>query len=206
LLEFQENREMVADGIVGPSVWRDLELVGRIIGEASREALREREWLRDKPRHLANLRIVFDPFCRSEQEAAQAWEAAVSAASKARATGANPALSRAADVFPGESARAQRANLLDADLVIALGVPQLADDAGVYHFATSRSHSPAGAALAGRIAKELGVPVRGRAIPILLETQAPAVVVAVYDLGANTAPAIVAGIEGFLSETFSPDD
>ena len=205
LHEFQENRQIVLDGIVGPLVWRELELVGRVIGETSREALREREWLRHKPSHMANLRIVFDPFCRSDVESAQAWEAARGAVAICQAAGASPSVSRAGDVFPDESARAQRANLLDADLVIALGIPQVDDDAGIYHFATARSHSPAGAALAARIAKELGVPVKGRAIPILLETQAPAVVVAVYDLGENTAPGIVTGIEGFLSEEFAAD-
>lgn len=202
LQEFQESRHILLDGIVGPLVWRELELVGRVIGETSRVALREREWLRSKPRQMANLRIVFDPFCRSETEADAAWEAAGAALQMTRWRGANPLLSRPVDVFTDESGRAARANLLDAELVIGLAVPQLPGDAGVYHFATSRSHSPAGAALATRIAKELGVSSVGRAIPILLETRAPAVVVAVYNLGAQTAPAIVAGIEGFLAEDF----
>lgn len=202
LLEFQENRQIVADGVVGPLVWNELSLIGRVIGETSRVALREREWLRTKPRNMANLRIVFDPFCRSETESELAWEAAGAAMKMAREHGANPQLSRAVDVFPDESNRAQRANLLDAELVIALAVPQVEDDAGVYHFATARSHSPAGAVLAGRIAKELGVHPVGRAIPILLETRAPAVVVAVYDLGAHTAHAIIHGVEGFLAEDY----
>ncbi len=202
LLEFQENREIVSDGVVGPLVWSELALVGRVIGETSREDLREREWLRSKPRHMANLRILFDPFCRSDLEAVMAWDAAGAALQLAKEHGANPQLSRAVDVFPDESSRAQRANLLDAELVIALAVPQVEDDAGVYHFATARSHSPAGAVLATRIAKELGVTSVGRAIPILLETRAPSVVVAVYDLGAHTAPAIIAGVEGFLAEDY----
>jgi len=198
VLDFQQNRHLPEDGIVGPRFLEELALVVRATHKAGRDALRQRVWLRSLPPTLAGQRVFVDPFCRDDHEAAQAWEAGAAAAELLGELGARAFLSRSADTRPPESLRARQANDLAADLVLAFSLPG-ADLPGVYYFASALSHSEAGEALAGALAPRLGLTPVGRVMPLLQETRAPAIAVAVPGLGPRLARAVVRALEAWLS-------
>jgi N-acetylmuramoyl-L-alanine amidase len=198
VLDFQQNRHLPEDGIAGSRFLEELTLMVRATRKAGRDVLREREWLRGLPTALAGQRLFLDPFCRDEHEAALAWEAAVAAAALVAERGGRALLSRSADTRPPESLRARQANELAADMVLAFSLLG-GDLAGVYYFRSALSHSEAGEALAGALARRLGLQPVGRVAPILQETRAPAVLVAVPGLGARLGRAAVAGLDAWLA-------
>ena len=104
-----------------------------------------------------------------------------------------PLLSRSIDTNPDEPTRARRANRLDAEVVLSIA-PADADRAGVFHFGSDLSTSPAGHALAEAIARRLDLPVSAMATPMLRETRSPAVVVASGDLSVRLGSEIGAGV------------
>lgn len=198
VLDFQQNRHLPEDGIVGPRFLAELALMVRATKKAGRDALRERAWLRSLPPTLAGERVFVDAFCRDDHEAAQAWEAGVAAAGLLGELGARAFLSRSADTRPPESLRAHQANQLAADIVLGFSLPGN-DVPGVYYFASALSHSEAGEALAGAVAPPLGLSPVGRVLPVLQETRAPAIVVAVPGLGPRLGRAVVRALEAWLS-------
>ena len=198
VLDFQQNRHLPEDGIVGPGFLEELNLMVRATRKAGRDALRERVWLRSLPSTLAGQRLFVDASCRDDHEAAQAWEAAVAAAGLLGELGARAFLSRSADTRPPESLRAHQANELAADIVLGFSRPG-SDVPGVYYFASALSHSEAGEALAGALAPRLGLAPVGRVMPLLQETRAPAIVVAVPGLGPRLGRAVVRALEDWLS-------
>lgn len=198
VLDFQQNRHLPEDGIVGPQFLEELSLMVRATHKAGRDALRERVWLRSLPATLAGERVFVDAFCRNDHEAEQAWQAAVAAAGLLGELGARAFLSRSADTRPPESLRAVQANQLAADVVLAFSRPG-ADGPGVFYFASTLSHSEAGEALAGALAPRLGLSPIGRVMPLLRETRAPAIVVAVPGLGPRLGRAVVRALEEWLS-------
>ena len=71
-----------------------------------------------------------------------------------------------------------RANRRDVQIVLSVTVPT--DEAeGIYYFGTALSTSDAGRTIATHLSASLGLTAIPRAMPILKETRAPAVVVAV---------------------------
>jgi len=198
VLDFQQNRHLPEDGIVGPQFLEELSLVVRATHKAGRDALRERVWLRSLPATLAGERVFVDAFCRDDHEADQAWEAAVAAAGLLGEMGARAFLSRSADTRPPESLRAIQANQLAADMILGFSRPG-ADTPGVFYFASALSYSEAGEALAGAVAPRLGLAPIGRVMPLLQETRAPAIVVAVPALGPRLGRAVVHALEEWLS-------
>jgi len=198
VLDFQQNRHLPEDGIVGPQFLDELALMVRATKKAGRDALRERAWLRSLPPTLAGERVFVDAFCRDDHESAQAWEAGVAAAGLLGELGARAFLSRSADTRPPESLRAHQANELAADIVLGFSLPGN-DVPGVYYFASALSHSEAGEALAGAVAPPLGLSPVGRVLPVLQETRAPAIVVAVPGLGPRLGRAVVRALEAWLS-------
>ena len=198
VLDFQQNRHLPEDGIVGPRFLDELALMVRATKKAGRDALRERAWLRSLPPTLAGERVFVDAFCRDDHEASQAWEAGVAAAGLLGELGARAFLSRSADTRPPESLRAHQANELAADIVLGFSLPGN-DVPGVYYFASALSHSEAGEALAGAVAPPLGLSPVGRVLPVLQETRAPAIVVAVPGLGPRLGRAVVRAVEAWLS-------
>ena len=198
VLDFQQNRYLPEDGIVGPEFLEELSLMVRATRKAGRDVLRERQWLRTLPAALAGQRIFLDPFCRDDHEAALAWEAAVAAADLVAERGGRALLSRSADTRPPESLRARQANELAVDMVLSFSLLG-GDVAGVYYFRSALSHSEAGEALAGALAPRLGLAPVGRVTPILQETRAPAVLVTVPGLGARLGRATVAGLDAWLA-------
>ena len=198
VLDFQQNRHLPEDGIVGPQFLDELSLMVRATKKAGRDALRERVWLRSLPPTLAGERVFVDASCRDDHEAAQAWEAGVAAAGLLGELGARAFLSRSADTRPPESLRAHQANELAADLILGFSLPGH-DVPGVYYFASALSHSEAGEALAGAVAPPLGLSPVGRVLPVLQQTRAPAIVVAVPALGPRLGRSVVRALEAWLS-------
>jgi N-acetylmuramoyl-L-alanine amidase len=198
VVDFQQNRHLPEDGIVGAQFLEELTLMVRATHKAGRDALRERVWLRSLPPNLAGERVFVDAASRDDYEAAQAWEAAVAATALLGELGARAFLSRSADTRPPESLRALQANELAADLVLGFSLPGK-DVAGVYYFASTLSRSEAGEALAAALAPRLGLQPVGRVMPLLRETRAPAIVVALPALGARSGRAVVRALDAWLS-------
>jgi N-acetylmuramoyl-L-alanine amidase len=190
VLEFQQNRIMAEDGIIGPAVVAELTLMSRETGKMGRHELKERVWLSNLPHSLAGQRVFVDPYCRDDREAIEAWAAAHGAINTLSEAGAHPVLSRSADTRPAERLRAEHANELGAFIVIGFALPST-DVPGVYFYSSARGQSEAGERIAAAVAAGLGVEAVGRATPLLRDTRAPAIVVALPRLdaavGASTA-------------------
>jgi N-acetylmuramoyl-L-alanine amidase len=198
VMDFQQNRRLAEDGIAGPHVVSELNLMVRATQKMGREVVRERVWMSSLPRTLAGLRVMLDPFCRDDHEADLSWDAAGAAATALRDMGAIPALSRSRDTRPAERIRARQANQIAADLIVAFALPRT-DCNGVYYFASSLSHSEAGAAMARFVAGRLGLEAVGRSMPMLKETRSPAIVVSAPRLDAPLGRSVARGLEAWFS-------
>ncbi|HSM01709.1 MAG TPA: peptidoglycan-binding protein [Acidimicrobiia bacterium] len=198
VLDFQHNRIMAEDGIVGPAVVAELGLMARETGKMGRHEVRERVWLSSLPQSITGQRVFVDPFCRDDREAIESWAAAMGAMYHLREAGAHPMLSRSEDTRPAERLRADHANEVAADIVLGISLPST-DVAGVYYFASSMSHSEAGARIAGAVAAGLGVEAVGRLTPLLRETRAPAIVVALPRLDETVGVAVARSIEEWMA-------
>lgn len=181
LLDFQHNRHMAEDGIAGPAVAEELRLVELATQKEGREAVRERQWLDTLPPTIAGQVIYLDPECRTPEEASDTWNAAVEAQLAIQILGGIPMLSRAVDTAPTPRLRSQKANRSNVSLVIGFSVPREIDE-GVYYFSSEHSQSAAGLVIAEHIGARLGVRAHGRTMPILKETRAPAVVIALRSM------------------------
>lgn len=197
VLEFQHNRLMVEDGIVGPEVLSDLGLMARATDKVGRHEVRERVWLDQRPRTVAGQRIFLDPFCRDHREATTAWAAAVAAADSLRSSGGHPILSRSVDTRPAERLRARHANEMAPDIVVGFAL-SVDERPGVHFFASSLGESAAGAAIATAVAAGFGVETVGRATPLLRETRAPAIVVVLPSLDATTGHVVAGRLEAWM--------
>jgi N-acetylmuramoyl-L-alanine amidase len=177
LLDFQHNRHMAEDGIAGAAVAEELRLVDLATQKHGREAVRERQWLDTLPESVTGQRIFIDPECRTPEESEATWRAATGASAAIQILGGHPTLSRSIDTAPTPRLRSQKANKANVDLVLGFFVPTELDE-GVYYFSSEHSRSEAGMVIAEHVASRLGVRAHGRTMPILKETRAPAVVVA----------------------------
>ncbi len=193
LLDFQANRRMAEDGIAGRAVSDELALMARATSKTGREVVREREWLARLPGTLVGQRIYVDAFCRSDEERDAAWRAAVTFARIIQDLGAAPQFSRSADTSPTERVRALRANRLSVDLIVAFAAPGSDGDC-VSYFSSAHSSSSAGEHLARAIGERLGIPVHGRAVPMLRNTRSPAVIVATTPLNETTGGRVAQGV------------
>lgn len=198
LIEFQESRRLAEDGIAGPVVLRELERIGRAIGEAGRHTVAERQWLRERPRSIAGLTICVDAACRAKQEATDTWVAATGAVNALSDFAAVPILTRSEDVWADESLRARHTNEVGASFVLGFSHTE-PGEAGVFHFATATSHSEVGARLGQHVARAISLPSRGRSAPILRETRAPTIIVAADVLDEGLGKAVAHALEDFLS-------
>lgn len=198
LLEFQESRGLAEDGIAGPVTMLELQRVGRAIGEAGRHTVKERQWLRNRPRSVAGLSVAIDAACRTKDEAATTWSAAAAALSILADRGATPVLTRSEDVWADESLRAQHCNRAGADFVLAFAAAGDAE-AGIFHFATETSHSEVGTRLGQHLSLTLALPSSGRSTAILRETRAPAVLIVVEVPDESLGKGAVLGLESFLA-------
>jgi len=190
VLDFQHNRIMAEDGIVGPLVVAELALISRETKKMGRHEVREKVWLSSLPQSIAGQRVFVDPFCRDEREAVESWAAAMGAMHGLREAGANALLSRSEDTRPAERLRADHANEVAADIVLSFALP-FTDVPGIYYFASSMSHSEAGARIADAVAVGLGVDAVGRVTPLLRETRPPAIIVALPRLDETVGASVV---------------
>jgi N-acetylmuramoyl-L-alanine amidase len=193
LLDFQSNRRMAEDGIAGRRVAEELALMARATAKPGRDGVRDRQWLAHLPPTLVGQRIYVDAFCRTEEEAAATWRAAVLFARIIQDLGARPVMSRNIDTAPTERVRALRANRLRVDLIVSFATP-FADETGVCYFASAHSESQAGARVATALAERLRVPVLGRSIPMLKDTRSPTVVIVVDPMTEHTGGRAAQGI------------
>ena len=202
LLDFQSNRRMPEDGIAGREVADDLELMARATQKHGRELVRERQWIKELPHHIAGQRFYVDAFCRSAEESERTWNTAVMFGNIIQDLGANVVMSRSADTEPTERVRALRANRLGADVVVAFAWPdeQGGGKPAVYYFASSHSRSHAGQLLAEAVGEQLGLPAKGRATPMLKNTRSPAIVVAADQLGSLLAGQAAQGIINLFAD------
>ena len=197
LLDFQANRHMAEDGLAGPAVSKELELVTLATLKEGRTGVRERQWLRALPRSVAGHRILLDPFARDDKEDLAAWAAASSAARHFQEMGAYPFISRSADTRTTERVRAQRANRMGADFVVSFSMAR-DEPACVYYFESKHGKSEAGELLATSIAVRLQLPADGLAVPILQETRKPAVLISSDDLDADLGRRAATAIQEFF--------
>lgn len=193
LLDFQANRQMAEDGIAGDKVVFELDLMARATAKHGREVVRERQWLRALPHHLAGQRVYVDAFCRNADESDASWRAATTFSKIIQDLGATPVISRAVDTRPPERVRALRANRLGVDFVVAFSHSRDGHE-GVLYFASPHSRSSAGHALSKAIATTVGLEPLGRAIPMLKNTRSPAVVVAMASLDEKTGGSAAQGV------------
>lgn len=199
VVDFQHNRHLGEDGKAGPEVVTEIHLVTRGDMKEGRQAIREREWLRMLPTTVAGARIFLDADCRDHEESSAAWEAASAAALAIQEAGGLPMMSRSNDIKLPERLRANRANRMGSDLIIAFRINRDGEDC-VFYFASEHSTSRAGEALASAIALTVGGRVEGRASAMLKETRAPAAVVAMGTLDEKTGLAVAEGLNQFFAE------
>ncbi len=189
LLDFQHNRELAEDGISGTVVRKELRLMQMATQKHGREAVRERQWLASLPNSIAGQRIYLDPECRDSREADETWSAVSAAFAALRLLGASPVISRSIDTDPPARLRAQRANRIDADVVV--GFLLVGDgEEGVYFFESEHSRSEAGMKVASHMARRLGLTEQGKTLPMLKETRSPAVIVALRSMNRRTGRVI----------------
>ncbi len=196
VLDFEANRSMAEDGVVGPRVIAELKSLQRIPPQAGRERVREREWLRSLPRTVVGTRIYLDPAGSEEALGHELWDLTTHLVIDFQNLGGVPVLSRSVDVSPPATVRARRANRLGADLTLSLRAPG-PEGSGIYYFESPHSRSEAGFLLATVLADFLGLPVSGRTTPMLKNTRAPAVIVSIEPTTA-TRDAILGGVCDFF--------
>jgi N-acetylmuramoyl-L-alanine amidase len=204
LLDFQHNRGLAEDGIAGALVANELSLVGFATKKHGREVVRERQWLSGLPRSIAGVHIYLDPECRSEIESAATWMAALEASGSIQRLGGIPILSRSIDTEPPARLRAQRANRINADLVVGFFVPRDGEE-GVHYFESDRSISEAGKAIASVIAQRLGLECAGRTMPMLKETRSPAVLVAMRSMTRRVGRVVANAVAGVYENGIAQD-
>ena len=198
LLDFQHNRGMAEDGIAGPAVASELELMARATSKEGREAVRERQWLLELPDSVVGQIVYIDAFTRNEHEAVTTWKAAITLKRILQDLGSEPVLSRRIDTRPPERVRALRANRLGVDFIVSFAL-EVDDEPGVYYFASPYSHSAAGQAMASTIGRVVDLPTAGRALPMLIETRSPAVVVTTNHMDEKVGGRVAQGIINFLA-------
>ncbi len=201
LLDFQHNRSLAADGIAGGLVTGELRLVERATHKPGREAVREHQWLASLPDSIAGQRVYIDPECRTKVEAEAAWVAAMEASVCLQLLGGHPIVSRSIDTAPPPIVRAERANRLNANIVIGFFVPQDGEE-GVFYFSSEHSRSEAGMAIAEAVADRLGLVHAGRTLPILKNTRSPAIVISVRAMNRRVGR-VVANVIASLYENRS---
>ncbi len=193
VLDFQHNRGMAEDGFAGREVVEELLLMSKATEKPGRVAVREHEWIDSLPQPITGARIYVDPDRGEISSPDATWPAGTRMTSDLKRSGARVLLSRSVDTSPNERFRAQRANRLDVQVIVSITVPH--DDVeSVFYFGSPLSTSDAGKAIAHHVAARLGIPALPRAVPILKETQSPAVVVAVVTPSAETGSVVAKAI------------
>ena len=216
-LEFQRNIGSDPDGIVGLGTVRALERLRPAVPGPSRAVVREEADLREAAAGPAGATVVLDASTDVGDEGGETGDGGAGEALTAvvgdavRAIGARPLRLAGDDGTPTE--RSRRANDAGGAVYVAIRVRPGGDGAaGVAHWGTPSTHSPAGRLLAGFLAEELAaaghaaVEPRPLAVSVLRETRMPAVIVDVSSGGdaRAIADAIARAIGRFLGREAEP--
>lgn len=153
--------------------------------------------MRRLPTSIAGARVYLDAASRDVSEAAQAWEAATTAALSIQEAGGIPMMSRSQDVNVPERVSARRANRMGSDLIVAFRLTTTEDC--VFYFASEHSHSAAGEQLARSLVAHTGGTVEGRASAMLKETRAPAAVISRTSLDEKVGYSVANGLAEFFA-------
>lgn len=170
LCNYQSEFGLSADGICGPATLRSLELLGTRVTGGSPHAIREEEHVRRLGPQLSGKRIVIDPGSGGDHPGADPRESAIEAEilwdlarrleGRMIAAGMESFLSRAEDQNPSDTERAETANSIGGDLLIALRCAHYpnssASGVACFHFGTPHgSTSMIGRSLSGFIQREI---------------------------------------------------
>jgi N-acetylmuramoyl-L-alanine amidase len=198
--EFQQHRGLSADGVFGPSTWRELQRISPMASGGRPQYLREIDLLRQAGPRLGGKRIVIDPAHGGDdagwvvdgvRAADLTLDIAGRLASRMTATGMQAYVTRGAHRNPSPAERAKFANHVAADLVLSLHVDgstsTQASGIATFHFGSDTGNiSSVGEALAHLVQRELVVRtgmidcrVHHRPWEILRRTRMPAVQVEV---------------------------
>ena len=170
--EFQRNTGLTVDGVFGPATHQTLERLSARRGDREPvAAVRETERLRRAPRTLAGKRVII----------ADGGGLHAAATAAARALTEAGALAMVIQ-HPDQSTQAAEANAAEADVYVGLLLDAEGEGCRSAHYAGHRYESPGGRRLAqmlqAALPPALGLAdggVRGMAVPVLKETQMPAV-------------------------------
>lgn len=200
LREFQENAALAVDGILGPDTLRELRRVeARVPGPASLvSTVRSRERLRDTPPTLSGRHVAVG-------EPGGMAPAVAALCRRLRATGATVTTVH----HPDGSAQAHEANIVSADVYLALRLEP--DRPGVLSafYSGYRDESVGGRVLSGAVQRivplAMDVPdlgAHGMSIPVLRETRMPAVTVEIGPAAVvvERGPALADALASALAE------
>ncbi len=170
--EFQRNTGLTVDGVCGPATRQTLERLSARRGDREPVAVvREVENLRRAPRTLAGKRVVIGDGGGLNAAAAATARVLTEAGAVAMVV-----------QHPDQSTQAAEANAAAADVYVGLLLDAEGDGCRSAHYAGHRYESPGGRRLAemlqAAVPPALGLRdagVRGMAVPVLKETQMPAV-------------------------------
>lgn len=203
LREFQHNYGLHEDAICGPAGLRALRGLPSMSGDTPIGPVREREHMLPRPGGVIGLRVFLDPGPSGEQASTGTTDETMTLAvltlleGVLAAAGSRVERSRALGVFPDDASRAQLANTLDADIVIAVRLDEdlRPNAAAVSSFGHARYRSPRGRIAAELVAERLlaagveAAPLLLRTAPLLRETRAPTIVI---EFGSSPDPTVVA--------------
>ncbi|MEZ5212185.1 MULTISPECIES: N-acetylmuramoyl-L-alanine amidase [unclassified Gordonia (in: high G+C Gram-positive bacteria)] len=197
---YQTEYGLASDGICGPATLQSLNRLGSRVTGGSPHAIREEEHVRQSGPQLTGKRILIDP-CDvdgSEAESEILWDLAARLEGRMSAAGMTTFLSHDRTSAPSDEQRARVANVIDADLMIALRLGhydnERANGVATFYFGTHHgSYSTIGRHLAGYIQREvvartplLDCRIHERTWNLLRLTRMPAVVL---EAGYITNPA-----------------
>lgn len=201
VVSFQRDAGLVDDGIAGPATLLEVRrLAVRYPRSTLVNEVKERSGVRFSPGAVAGMTVAIGQ--------AGGLEVVVEATARAlRLRGAHAIVVRDVD----ESALAATANAAGAACLVVLRLDPGTSRSTALYFASERSQSPAGMLLAQHVAEATGKAlaldhaVAGMTLPVLRETQMPAVVVEfgpldrVVERTAQLAAAVVEALEGWTA-------
>lgn len=159
---YQTEYGLQPDGICGPATLQSLNRLGSRVTGGSPHAIREEEYVRQSGPQLTGKRILIDPCSRGESDAERAilWDLAARLEGRMSAAGMTTFLSHDGSSSPSDEERARVANMIGADLMIALRLGHYpntrAHGAATFYFGTHHgSYSTIGRNLASYIQREV---------------------------------------------------
>lgn len=162
VIKYQSESDLTPDGICGPATLNALNRLGRRVSGGSSHAIREEEHVRKSGPQLTGKRILIDAFDDngSDEEKALLWDIASRLEGRMSAAGMITSISNDRATVRGDDEKARVANMIGADLMIALRLGnypnQQANGVATFFFGTHHgSYSTIGRNLASYIQREV---------------------------------------------------